>query len=184
MNTVASLSCAALLVLLVFLLWLAHDDYDFLACASLLMIMLLSCTSPRPKAFAPPERFSETPADTNAPPLPPASTKPAASNATSRDSASFVSKIVAIPSQIRDTIAPSLDKLINSASDEALGGGEAMMNADYMEDAPLQTRGNFDEKKFEKLQDEYRSIDRLLVSMKDYSRPTYDAIVAVAAGRR
>jgi hypothetical protein len=100
------------------------------------------------------------------------------SAAQSNNTASFVTKLVAIPSQIKETIAPSLDKLINSASEEAIGGGEAMLQADYMEDRELQRRGGvLDEKKFAQLQEDFRRIDKLLVSMKDYNRKTYDAIV-------
>ncbi len=173
------------------LLLVGIDDVEFLMCLVVLsgVLVFVATTGAREGALLPTsqrakpvarESFAED--DSAEAGAEPAVGGGAPSAAQSNNTASFVSKLVAIPSQIKETIAPSLDKLINSASEEAIGGGEAMMQADYMEDRELQRRGGvLDEKKFARLQEDFRRIDKLLVSMKDYNRKTYDAIVERAS---
>lgn len=87
-------------------------------------------------------------------------------------------KIVSIPTTVRDTITPALDRMIHDASnvDQA---GETIDRVDYEKDPDVLKKGKFDEKLFERLVTNYESVDKMLNAMQYYNKSLYNSIIKV-----
>jgi hypothetical protein len=85
----------------------------------------------------------------------------------STDNPDFVSKIISIPKQVRDTITPALDRLIASVHDSPKGG--VMSKIDFPE-----IKSDED---YAKLVADFKAVDDLLKGMQNYDSDSYDKII-------
>lgn len=89
-------------------------------------------------------------------------------NEVSTKNPDVISKITSIPYQIRDTIAPALDRLIASVQDDPKGG--VMSKMDFPEIKSEEDYG--------KLVADFKAIDDLLKGMQNYDPESYNKIIS------
>jgi hypothetical protein len=105
-----------------------------------------------------------------------------ADNSTPVDMAdtSFITKLTSIPTQVKNTIIPSLDKLVANVKGESADSSGDVMSAVMYEqdqDADFMTNGNFDQEKYKSMVVDYKNIDKLLQSLKAYAPLVYNKLI-------
>lgn len=79
----------------------------------------------------------------------------------------FISKMISIPNQIRDTIAPALDRLTASVQDNPKGGVISKMDFPDIKS----------DEEYGKLVADFKAVDDLLKGMQNYDPESYNKII-------
>lgn len=87
-------------------------------------------------------------------------------------------KLGSIPGAIQDTVTPAMDRLIRDVS-TSKNYGETMYPFMYNKDPYVTTDNKADADKFDAMVREYRAIDNMLLTLKNYDNELYVQLTTV-----